>query len=672
MELYERDGELKALASSIEEAANNRGSVVFVSGEAGIGKTTLVRQFTDSVGDAAHVLWGACDDLSTPRTLGPFRDIAGELGAAFKELLAQGLPPSELFDAAIEALDESMRPTVIVVEDAHWGDSATFDMLKFLGRRIARRSVVLIVTYRDEEVRADHPIRVLAGDLAASVVHRLTLAPLSTEAVQSMSVGYSGRHDEIYAATGGNPFLVSEALAHPESSVTDSTRDSVAARLSRLPTAARRLAEVAAVVPGQAERWLLDAALDSSDETLAACLHGGMLEYDDHSVWYRHELVRASAEKSLSPARRVDLNAKIMLALIEHGGDVARIVHHAQMAGDGSMLARFAPLAGRLASAAASHLEAIALFRLAVDHMAILKPRDQARLLSDLAVECHFTGQAADGLSAAQRALDLWRGLGEVEREGEMLRWMSRLHWWLGEPDEAERTGDAAVATLDALGPSSELAMAYSNLAQLHMLSQRFDPAVHWAAKAIEAARALDDHATLAHALNNLGSTQVRVGDLAGIALLEESLTVSIRERLDDHAGRAFANIIWTALDYHDYDTAERYLKEGITYAEERELEGSLYYLTAERARLRLDLGDWRGAEDDARWVLGRPEVAGITQMPALTSLAKLEVRRGDRSATDTVQAAWQLAYPTGELQRIAPVVTVRAEQAWLKGRSTT
>ena len=667
MELYERAAEMEVLSAALGEAADGHGSIVLVGGEAGIGKTSLIRAFTDGIGTGGRVLWGGCDDLSTPRTLGPFRDIAGELGGPLKEMLAGGQPPSEIFDAAMEGLDAGIRPTVAVIEDAHWGDGATFDLLKFLGRRIDRHSVLLIVSYRDEEVMPNHPLRLLAGDLPADSVHRITLAPLSPSAVESMGVSYSGSVGDLYAATGGNPFLITEALAHPDSFLTDSIRDSVVARLSRLSTGAREIAEFIAVVPGQIERWLLDQLLDLTSDALVECR--GLIDFDDRFAWYRHELVRAAAEKALTPDRRVTVNAAILLVLIERDGDVARIVHHARNANDGTALARFAPEAGRLASRAASHHEAVAHLRLAVENMERLDRTAQAQVLRDLAVECYFTNRADEGLAAAQRALEQWRALGDVEREGEMLRWLSRLHWWLGDPAEAERTGTDAVATLESIAPTPELAMAYSNLAQLHMLSQRSDPAVRWASKAIDAARAMDDHATLAHALNNLGSTRVRVGDMSGTALLEESLALSIRKRLDDHAGRAFANLIWTALDYRDYDSAERYLKDGLGYAEERELGGSIYYMRAERARLRFERGDWSGAEDDARWVLGRPEVPGITQMPALAILAKLNVRRGDRAAIESLGAAWQLASPAGELQRIAPVVTARAELAWLNGR---
>ena len=209
--------------------------------------------------------------------------------------------------------------------------------------------------------------------------------------------------------------------------------------------------------------------------------------------------------------------------------------------------------------------------------------------------------------------------------------------------------------------------MAYSNLGQIHMLAQEASEAERWATKAIESAREVGDQAALAHALNNLGSTRARAGDLNGIDVLRESLEVSLREGLEDHVGRAYANIIWTLLDFREFEEASARIEAGLAYADKRELEGSLYYMTAERARLRLCLGQWDAAERDARWVIGRPEEPGITRMPALATLAQLEVRRGGADALHAIDEARALAEPTGELQRIGPVVVARAERAWLE-----
>jgi DNA-binding CsgD family transcriptional regulator/tetratricopeptide (TPR) repeat protein len=460
---------------------------------------------------------------------------------------------------------------------------------------------------------------------------------------------------------------VTEALLASGGDVPMNVRDAVRTRAARLSANALEAAELISVVPGQTERWLLDAHPGFEQSALDECHQRGLIEFDGAAAWYRHELVRGAMEDALVPERRRELNALVLEVLLDRKADIARVVHHAREAHDSAAIARYAPAAGRLASAAAAHREALTHFRVAARHAAELEVEDRAQLLSDYAIECYFTNEAVEGLAAAERALELWRQLADTIREGDALRWISRLHWWLGHGEKAVENGLVAVKVLTSVDKSNELAMAYSNLAQVFMLAQEAEAAEAWATKAIEVARELGDDSTLAHALNNLGSSRLRLGDLDGYALLEESLEISVRERFDDHAGRAYANLVWTALDYRQYEKAERYIEEGLEYASRRELTGSIYYITAERARMGFERGYWKQAESDARWVLGQPEEPGITTMPALAALARLQVRRGDAEVDKTLVEALGLAGRTGELQRIAPVALAIAELAWLR-----
>ena len=666
MDLLERAADLEVLNSALVEAGRSAGSVVLIGGEAGIGKTRLVQSFAHDHRDDARILWGACDDLSTPRTLGPFHDIAVQLDGALREAVVDGTR-GEVFDAVLDAIADGTATTAAIIEDVHWADGATLDVLKFLGRRIDRIGATLILTYREEEVPVDHPFLLVVGDLPASAVHRLHLAPLTQAAVEELAAGYPGSSGNLFAETRGNPFLVTEALLAPAGDVPVNVREAVRARAARLSAAGRAVAEFVSVVPRRTERWLLEALPEFEADALDECRQRGLIEFDGAAAWYRHELVREAMEESLAPVRCRELNALVLEVLVDRGADIARIVHHARRAGDATAIARYAPSAGRQASTAAAHREALAHFRVAAEYDAELSAEDRAQLLTDYAIECYFTNETVEGLEAAERALALWQELGVSIREGDVLRWLSRLHWWLGHSEQAVKTGLAAVDVLTSVPQSNELAMAYSNLAQVFMLAQQVDAAEAWATKAIAVARELGDQSTLAHALNNLGSTRLRVGDRAGYALLEESLEISVRERFDDHAGRAYANLVWTTLDYREYEKAERYVADGLAYALRRELAGSLYYITAERARLRFERGDWQRAEKDALWVLGQPEEPGITRMPALATLARLHVRRGDPGVDQTIEEAWRLAEPTGELQRMGPVAAGRAELAWLR-----
>lgn len=668
MDLLEREAEVQELERALAEGRDGRGCIVLVSGEAGIGKTRLVRAFMDEHAGATRVLWGACDDLSTPRPLGPFRDIAVNDDRDLAAVFASQPTRTEVFDGVLATLTDSGRPTVMVVEDVHWADGATLDVLKFLGRRVERMPVVIVITYRDDEVNPEHPLTGVLGDLPAAVTHRLVPQPLSRDAVATLAGAYSGSKDRLFAATGGNPFLVTEVLSVPEFPVPPSVRDAVLARLGRLSPGSRSLVETAAIVPGRAERSLIAAVTEFDGGELDEARRRGLLEYDASSVWFRHELVRGAVRDSVTAEHRRQLNDAVLAALIAVDADVARIVHHAQEADNRAAIVRYGPVAARQAADASSHREALTHYRLSAAYLDSLSTSDQAALLLAYGVECYLTNEAVEGLDAAQRAVELFRIANDAEREGAALRLLSRLHWWLGDPKQAEATGLQSVEVLEAVDDSSNLPMSYSNLSQLSMLAQDAATAERWATKAIASARAVGDQAALAHALNNLGSTQARAGDLAGLDLLKESLDVSLSGNLEDHAGRAYANLNWTLLDYRMFDEARRYLDAGLAYVEKRELEGSRYYMIAERARLHLEQGEWLAAEEDAAWVVGRPEQPGITRMPALATLAVLKVRRGDTDADEVIAEARALADPTGELQRLAPVAIARAELAWLRG----
>src|SRR6478736_6616815 len=144
MELLEREqfsAELEAILTSV---AAGKGRFVLVSGEAGIGKSWLIERFAEAHKTQARVLWGACDALFTPRPLGPLYDIAHQTQGSLLSLLQEGAPRASIFSAALEELENERMPSLMVIEDVHWADEATLDLLKFLGRRINRVNSMLI------------------------------------------------------------------------------------------------------------------------------------------------------------------------------------------------------------------------------------------------------------------------------------------------------------------------------------------------------------------------------------------------------------------------------------------------------------------------------------------------------------------------------------------------
>jgi predicted ATPase len=219
VELLERGPALAALHSALDATLGGAGRVAAVSGEAGIGKTSLVEAFRAAASGRARVLTGACDDLLAPRALGPLHDVAHRLGdaPALLDAAAQGR-----YGAVTEALRAA--PTVLVVEDVHWGDEATLDWLAHLGRRLAELPVLLVLTFREDDPESTTSIARVLATLPRRHVVRLPLAALSPDAVAVLA---GPRSAEVYALTGGSPLLVTELLAGGGAEVPPSIRESV-------------------------------------------------------------------------------------------------------------------------------------------------------------------------------------------------------------------------------------------------------------------------------------------------------------------------------------------------------------------------------------------------------------------------------------------------------------
>jgi len=213
MDLLERDRYFEQLSELFHTATAGHGRTVLVSGEAGIGKTALVEQFVSQQCRGARRLWGACEALFTPRPLGPLYDIAAQARSTLATLMSRDTPRPVVFSALHDELRTSAIPTVVVFEDVHWADEATLDLIKFLGRRIPSLPALFILTYRDDELSLDHPLRSVVGDLPSKAVARLGLAPLSEQAVRSLAQQEHRSAEGLYVITGGNPFFVTEVLA---------------------------------------------------------------------------------------------------------------------------------------------------------------------------------------------------------------------------------------------------------------------------------------------------------------------------------------------------------------------------------------------------------------------------------------------------------------------------
>lgn len=458
-------------------------------------------------------------------------DICESVGGELASVAVRHVMAHDLLLALVAEL-RRVHPTVLVIEDVHWADEGSLDVLKLLARRIEGLSVLALVSFRDDQLGPVDQLQMVLGELAgARVVERRHIPALSLSAVRTLAEPSGADAERLFQRTGGNPFFVTEALAAMDDGVPETIRCAVLARAAQVAPAARRLLEAVAVVPSRIELWLLEAVARADLGELEACLRSGMLSHDGGMVSFRHELARLAVEEAIGPSRRLRLHRSVLCALSASSRDridPARLSHHADAAGDATAVLRSAPAAGDRAAALCAHRQAAQQYALALRHAQPLAAERRAELWERLSYECYLTQAIGEAVTARQNALDLHRASGDRLREGDAHRWLSRLAWFAGDNATAVCEGRRAVELLEREPSGVELAMAYSNAAQLSMLAGELNRAVDFGGRAIELAERLGETEILVDALNNVGSAELSAHVPGGQAKLECSLALAL------------------------------------------------------------------------------------------------------------------------------------------------
>ncbi|MBC7781713.1 MAG: AAA family ATPase [Proteobacteria bacterium] len=666
------------LAGARSRASAGQGHSVFVSGEAGIGKTSLVEAFVRSEQLRTRVLWGACDALSTPRPLGPVRDIAQMAGGELLASLNAGLPGYRLFQSFLDALNAHPGGTLAVVEDAHWADDATADFIKFVARRISRCRAVLVVTFREDEVRSGHPLLRAIANVPADHATRVRLHGLSANAVARLAADHARQIRNLHTITDGNPLLVTELLRAPGDEVSASLRDTMLARLDRLSPFARDLAELVAVVPDRIEREFLDRISTANMDALPECIDNRTLVFDRGYVRYRHELVRGIIERSLNEVRRRLLHARVLAAL---EGDaafatLARLVHHADGAGDAAKVLRYAPPAATESSLRGAHRQSAELYRRALCHSGTLLPLERARLMDSLAVECALTGASEEALAANARSFQLLSEAGETFAQGANRRArFEMLHVGVFRRRSVEFAvlAQSCVTLLESHGASGELAKAYMNEAFVLSMEGRAGEADIRHGQAVATAESAGERAALCHVLLEGELRKHSFFCEPDSSAAERALALALKDDDDLGAAKAYFCLSMFALNSMRLDDAERALNAGLRFADARDLDGHKAPLLALEARKRFVQGDWSHAEARATELLTDADLPGIAELNALFVLGQYHARTGGGPARSYLERALDTATSKiGSLLSKIHALVRLAELHWLEGEDRT
>ena len=671
--LLERDSELGRLEECLEQVAlSGSGLLVCIGGEAGVGKTTLVREFCRRRGAREQVLHGACEPLLAPRPFGPFIDIADSSEGALGDIIDDGAKPYTVAGGLLRKLQENATPTVVVLEDLHWADEATLDALRLTARRLAGVGALILLTYRNDELGPWHPLRVLIGELGASqTIVRMSLVPLSPDAVKSLAEPFEGDGELLYRRTGGNPFFVTELLAGDRATLPESVADAILARAARLSPSARKLLEAIAVAGPQTELWLLARVADQPEQQLAECLQSGMVVSVGDAVAFRHELMREAVAATISAHEKRKLHAAALQALAKPPWgepDLARLAHHADGCGDPGKAVHFIAPAAARAGRLGAHREAAALYERALTYGDALPLQAQAQLHEGRAAECYLVADFEAAEPEQQHALDCYRQLGDELRQAAALSWLSNLVWETSSVSDALPMAIRAAGQLERLGANKQLVIAYTQVAQLKLAAEAPGEARDWALRAFRLAEANDRPRGIVAALITLGWAEFFTGQDSGLAKLEHAIEVGTAAGFDHDVSAAHVVVARTAARLRRYQLAERHVRAGLEYCDGRDIDLWRYYLLAWQSKLELWRGSWDEAARLAQICLGKP--CPFSRIHALVALGLVRARRGDPQAWAPLDEALVTALPRREFQWIGPVAVARAEAAWLEGRT--
>ncbi|MBU3004704.1 helix-turn-helix transcriptional regulator [Paraglaciecola arctica] len=671
--LLEREVAIEKINDSISLISQS-GKILLLSGEAGIGKTSLLEHIRMHADTSIDIFWCGCDPLFTPRPYAPIYDFAAVLSPNLLSHLENGAIPNIIFSSFYQAISQLKKPLILVIEDVHWADHSTLDLLKYVARRISFIPCLLCLSYRDDEVAQEHPLSSVLTLMPSAHTLRLHLEQLSQAGVTKLSKKSSYDPEILYKITSGNPFFIAELLAnndHSQQVIPASIREAVSSRVLNLTHSERDLLQVLSHIPFSIPVTLIHRLFNEVGESFAmACVARKLLQCDQHRVFkFRHELVRRTILEE-QPAHQQKVAHKRILECLEQLSpdiNVAWLVHHSEGALDPEKVLKYAPSAAENAASLGAHKEAASFYAKALSYVEYADTELAASLHESWAYEVGLTTHMKQSVIDARRhAISLWRALGRNDKVGENLRFLSRLFWYQGHAEKAEEYANQAINTFEAIPASNELAMAYSMRSQLDMLNDRFDEAVDWGNKALLLAERFSSPIVKAHALNNIGTALVIQGNEAGEAMLNQSLTIARQHGLHEDAARVYTNFSDYCIRFKKLKMAEELTAKGIQYDIAHDLDSWTYYLVGLQAQLRQEQGRLLDAQTIASGVQGIDNQTLLMKLPALIVLARVNSRLATEGSFSLLCDALEDAQSTNECQYMIPARLGLIEHFWL------
>jgi DNA-binding CsgD family transcriptional regulator/tetratricopeptide (TPR) repeat protein len=627
MRLIERESQLAALGQYAAEASQGQGRLVLISGEAGVGKSVLLEEFAHDLAEARW-LWAGCDGLFTPAALGPLLDIASQLDGELLQLCRAEAKRDQLYGALLHQVSDMRTLSVIVIEDVHWADEATLDLLSYVARRIQHLQVLLLVNYRDDALVADGPLRLTLGALASQrATRRLTLPSLTAAGVAALAHGTGIDATELHRLTAGNPFFVTEVL-------------------QALATAAL----IGSRLPSELLVSLLEDPL-IMDEPISH----GLLIKDGDDLRFSHEIARVAIEAAIPPYRKAAIHTKILDALLSSGcDDDARLAFHAEGAGRADLVLWYGSRAGRRASELWAHREAAAQYERALRSAPDRDIRTRADLSDALARELALFDRWQESAKVRATALELWREAGDPGRQSKSMREFAKAMWRLCRGPEWLQASEDALALAEPLGPGPDLARAYEGIGLVRQ------------------AREMAEQLGLSDVMSDALDTEAwQIRGMGGDWTLpmQVALEVALSGGHEEQAGRAFASAYMLYGDDLRFEEAERSYDDALAYCEEHDIGTFAVCLQGQRTAVLEQSGNWDECLSLGHALLDQQTLSPWNRLRPLCSTAKVMARRGQPGFWPYLDEAMESALRLGEAHWIRHVGIARTEAYWLMGR---
>ena len=720
--LVGRDSFLALIEDRLAAAAAGEGRLLFVAGEAGIGKTRLLSAVARRAGvDGLAVVRAAAFPDDVQSLAGLLLDLAGNLLSAREPALsALGRSLTSRVRAVSDATGDAHHrrrvlvqdladllvtadpggPVLIILEDLHWADELSLDVLGHLAGRLATRPLLVTGAYRSDELYPRLPMRELRARLLGQrLTEEIRLPRLRLAETAAMTSALLGQPapaqvvQAIHERSDGIPLHIEEFLAAidedtmtPHSGATiqaatvpDTLGDAVLSRVRHLAGLTRDVTSAASVIGRSFDFDLLTVVTGHGPDEVAGALRELQDAYlvlpgaNEVTFDFRHALIRDTlyADTDL-PARR-RLHERVARAAVDRGYRGAFISAHFEQAQCPGLAHEYAVAAAGEAASLSAHGEALELYRRAVRNLpAQLSDLDRAGLFAALGDEAAATDDNAAAGEAYRTAHELTASVGDARAAAALVPRMVAVAHLLGE-NLPVRVGllQAALDSLDGVaGADRERARLGSALAAAYLVDDRLDEAIAYGEASRAESQRLGDEEAALNTAATLGSVLVFAGRMdEGWRLLEDAIARATGAQQEAEAARAYRMIGSSASTLVEYDLAERWLTEGIGYAEKVELWNHRHYMASHLAHVQWATGQWQEAAQTAQQALADGRGGITTQITAQFVLGYLAMGRGDWTlAADLLGEAFGHGDRMAEVQRLSPPLWGLAEAARCQG----